>query len=552
MLLPTIAIIAVNLALGFLAAIGRERMLALRAAGALAHAGLPAASPPEPVDSEPADPATSASPVETRPPGPSERPSADQPVAEHEDAATAPLSPGASEPNGEPVGDATVDSHANEPALEAFPEPSAGDVEGNGPAPPSDVNDANDANDDDSNDDDVSREQSASAEFVDECDEPPQAVDVASATAKANADLPGEWFELLADIEQEGYGKCQSFVEASTQVLRLEVGRYRSELVAIDVRLRAIFADFSPQALQAALADLDRVNADWLARQGEAVGHLSARRDQLGDLRQAGQRLEDVLLEQTAQIESSRTNLQQIDVAAGRDALRRRVLVELGRLLDMAHALRDQLQEALLAIVIGENRIPSLDRRLHVDALTGFVNRTGLEVVLYEWWRDDPRRIRPLSLVMFDVVRTARFNERHGAAVGDAMLAAVGKIVDGALRKKRGCDLVARQNGQRFIVMLADTGPHNATSAAERIRQSIAASTFEIAGENVQVSASCGVVEVTTDDDGQSLVRRLEAATALAKKLGRNQTCLDRGAGPAAIENPPDYQVKGKIVRLDS
>lgn len=563
MLLPTVLIIAVNLALGFVAAVGRERLGALRAgvaAGDTAPAQPtdtpPETSPPATEDAVTAEETPNSEPVE-----PTNTPDA----ADAEDAAAAAEpdvpAPSPDEASTEPAAstdqDATeqvnadqnaacqpdhVDSAANEQPPSDPPSRFAADTRPAASAPeaesalaPADSNRKDKP--DESNHDDAD-------------DDEPHTVAVAAATHNASADVPEEWFDLLSDIEKEGYGKCQSFVEASTQVLRLEVGRYRGELVRLDGRIRKIFESFDAEALAAALADLEAVNNDWLARQGEAVGHLVSRRDNLGELQSTGQRLEEVLLDQTSQIESSCSNIRQLDFQADRAAAQRRLLVEMCRLIDMAHALRDQLQAALLAIITSENRVATLDRRLHVDPLCGFINRTGLEAVFHEWWRDDPNRIRQLTLAMFDVVRVGRFNERHGAAVGDGLLEAVGKLLDGALRKKRGCDQAARYSGQRFVVMLGDTGPRNATSAAERIRQMIAASTFEVDGEPVEVHVSCGVAEVLQKDDSTAVLQRLEAAVALAKKSGRNVTCLDEGRGPALVEDPPHYEVKGKIVRL--
>jgi diguanylate cyclase (GGDEF)-like protein len=494
-LLPTILIVAVNLALGFLAAVGREKLLALRAVSEITtHA------------EEPAPPAESAQPAATESCVPAIDAKADDDLPP-------------SEPN---------------PADQQISESSA-------PSPTPPTTDAAGDQADAQQDDESSVDN-----------EPLPSVDVAAATASASTDLPAEWFHLLADIEKQGYGKCQSFVEASTQVLRLEVGRYRGGLVEFDNRFRALFENFEPHALATALDDLERINADWLARQNEALAQLTARQGQLGALQTTGELLEKALRQQTAQIDETRANLRQLDFSSNALQLRQTALAEINRLLDMAHALRDELHESMLAIVLSENRIATLDRRLHVDALTGFVNRTGLEVVLHEWQRDDPNRIRPLSLVALDVVGTASFNARHGAAASDAMLAAVGKIVDASLRRKRGCDVVARHSGQRFVVVMGDTGPQNATSAAERTRQVIAASTIELANENVRVNVSCGVASALAEDDSSALLERLTAAVSQANGAGRNKTCTDEGDGPKVVQKPPDFQVKGKVVRLQA
>ncbi len=563
MLLPTLLIIVVNLALGFVVAAGRELRFTLRlpSRAAKIDAASPQADPPSepPLLEQPAiEP-----PAENIEPTPEEATD----VATNDDMDSAENAADPAEEDEPPNDTSAVDepeaSSGDENSDESPAEPASHEVSTDEQAA-DDAAAAENATDDDSEpiadeadeniqeDDGQGDEATSSAATNDDATDEPRSVAVEVASSKSNAELPTEWFDVLKDIEKEGYGKCQSFVEASTQVMRLEVGRYRGELVQLDGRIRSIYKNYDVDALATAIADLERVNAEWLERQGEAVGHLASRRDDLGELQSAGQRLEDVLLDQTAQIESSCSNIKQLDFAGDREGSRRRLFTEVCRLVDMAHVLRDQLHESMLAIMIGEKRMAKLDRRLHVDSLTGFVNRTGLEAALFEWWRDDPNRIRQLSLVMFDVVRLGRFNEGQGVATGDGLLEAVGKIIDGTLRKKRGCDFVARYSGQRFVVVLGDTGPRNATSAAERIRQMIAASTFEVDGEPVEVFVTGGVVEVLATDDSRVLVARLDKAVRLAKKLGRNTTALDEGKGPAAVENPPQFDAKGKVVRLQT
>lgn len=533
MLLPTILIIAVNLALGFLVAVGRERLLVLRARPAATDEAFAAVS-------ETSD----------------ESPPADSPV---EPAQPAPAAETSSTANSPPdVSTATDFSQAIDAAPEVHEAPSlaetAGDDSSSSPNEDASGVEATSA------DEQSSIEQTETGVVVtsDATDSESLAAEVSASAPAAEPvpEFPLQWFDLLGEIEAEGYGVCQSFVEAATHVLRLEVGRYRTSLVDIDTRIRNVFKKFDADSLALAIGDLERLNADWLVRQNEALGHLIARRDRFGGLQAAGDALEKVLLDQTAQIETTASNIALLDkdVAAANVAekLQRPLNLEICRLLDMAHALRDQLHESLLAIVVSDNRLATIGARLHDDALTGFHNRTGLEADLEKWRSDDPHRVRQLSLAMFDVVHVARVNERHGAAVGDRLIAAVSKVIDGTLRKKRGCDQVSRHSGQRFVVLLGDTGLRNAGLAAERIRQMIAATTFELVGSRAEVLVSCGVAEVRSDVGFRDAIAQLVRNTNHAKTLGRNTTCLDEGTGPVAIADAPVYEAKGQIVQVDA
>jgi diguanylate cyclase len=365
-----------------------------------------------------------------------------------------------------------------------------------------------------------------------------------SPVVEPTPEIPPEWLELLDETE-----RGNSFVEASIHVLKLEVGRYRDELIRIDARVRQCLATPDPAVIDECLVELKRCNVDWLARQEEAAVHLRDRKGNLGEFSSMGASLEETLLEQTAQIETTCSNIEQLDFGGDPAAGCQRLIGEAGRLLDMAHNLRDRMHESLLAIVLHEKRIETFDKRLQVDSLTGVYNRSGIEAVFYEWWRDDPGRIRLASVAMLDLDRFGRVNELYGAIVGDRLLRGFAQLLQDLVRKDRGFDVIGRLSGQRFVVFFGDTGPRAATSAIERIRQTICATSFEHGDAEIQMTVSCGVTEVTVIDSTMALFERLRKTMREAKKAGRNGSCLDEGTGPAAVE-PPTFEVKGRIVRL--
>ncbi len=357
-------------------------------------------------------------------------------------------------------------------------------------------------------------------------------------------EIPREWLDLLDETE-----RGNSFVEASIHVLKLEVGRYRDQLIGIDTRIRRCLAAPEAAEIEQCLADLKQCNVDWLARQGEAAGHLRNRQGNLGEFSTMGASLEETLLEQTAQIETTCNNVEQLDFSADPAAACERLITEMGKLLDMAHNLRDRMHESLLAIVMHEKRMDTLDKRLQLDGLTGMYNRSGLEAVFHEWWRDDPSRIRLVSVALLDLDRFARLNEQYGVTVGDRVLQGFSGLLQDLMRKDRGFDVPCRFAGQRFAVFFGDTGPRAATSAIERVRQTIEATCFEYDRKEIQATVSVAVTEVKIDDSTMTLFERLRKTLREAKKAGRNGTWLDDGTGPTAVE-PPTYEVKGRIVRL--
>ena len=358
-------------------------------------------------------------------------------------------------------------------------------------------------------------------------------------------EIPDKWMDIL----KEENVIASSFVEASVQVLRLEVGRYRDDLIAIDRRVRRCRENPDPELIKMLLVELKEVNEAWMGQQAEASDHLSSRVGGMGALESMGSSLENVLMDQAAQIETTCNNIDLMDFESDIPAGCTRLVTEIRKLIDLAHSLRDTMHNSLLAIIKIGDRLDALDKRLQVDSLTGIHNRSGLEIVFYDLWREDPNRIRQISCGMIDLDRFGRLLEEHGAIGTDRLLRAFSTLLSDLVRKDRGFDVAARFAGQRFFTFFGDTGPHNATSAMERIRQTIEATTFDLDGVNIDLTASCAVTEVQPKDTTEMLYERLLSAVREAKKKGRNCTLLDEGDGPKNV-HPPEYEVDAKIVRV--
>ena len=160
------------------------------------------------------------------------------------------------------------------------------------------------------------------------------------------------------------------------------------------------------------------------------------------------------------------------------------------------------------------------------DLLTGLLNRraflesTGREVARTKRYNDS------LSVILLDVDHFKQINDRRGHAAGDMVLAAVGQLLNRALRT---CDIVARWGGEEFVLVLPSTSLEGAAQVAERVRELLESAAFADGnGDVIPVTASFGVANYTTGETLEQVVDRADRAMYLAKSSGRNRVVCDR------------------------
>jgi diguanylate cyclase (GGDEF)-like protein len=359
-------------------------------------------------------------------------------------------------------------------------------------------------------------------------------------------ELPTEWLDELASSGII----AESYVEATAHIARLKVGRYREQLLAAESRARASLASGNAPALEVLVSDLATIHDDWLQRQAAAAEMLKQRNGRLGEYEETAQALEQLMLDQAAQIREVTAVLAELKFEAEVEISGKQLLARLSTLIDSAHGLRDGVQEHLAAMLRAGERFESLGPSVLRDPVTGLSNRVGSEAFLEGWWKSDPDRARPLSIAIIDIDRFTSVNQRLGTRAGDRTITALGKLLDDLIRKDRGFDRLARHGGQSFFLLLGDTGPHNGLTAIERFRQTIEATTFDDQGTEFELTISGGVVSPAQQETAADVFRRARETLRFAKKSGRNRCALDEGEGPKLSE-PPQFHVQGRIVSLD-
>jgi len=162
------------------------------------------------------------------------------------------------------------------------------------------------------------------------------------------------------------------------------------------------------------------------------------------------------------------------------------------------------------------------------DNLTGLPNRTMFEELLELGLARARRHDLSVAVLCIDVDDFKLVNESLGYEAGDALLRAVADRLREATRET---DLVARQGGDEFLLLLADIeggsvpgfeGTDGAIlvveSVAARIHESLRAP-FNVAGTELYVSASIGISMFPHDaDDASSLLKNADAAMYQSRK----------------------------------
>ena len=156
-----------------------------------------------------------------------------------------------------------------------------------------------------------------------------------------------------------------------------------------------------------------------------------------------------------------------------------------------------------------------------VDPLTGIANRAGFlenaERVLERCRRSGA----PVSVTMFDLDRFKGVNDRHGHAIGDAVIRKFCEITTAALRPN---DVFGRLGGEEFAVVLPGSSIEAAYARAERIRASFAENCQFIQERQVNATVSGGVsVSVNAEQTLDALLEDSDVALYGAKAEGRNR-----------------------------
>jgi diguanylate cyclase (GGDEF)-like protein len=143
---------------------------------------------------------------------------------------------------------------------------------------------------------------------------------------------------------------------------------------------------------------------------------------------------------------------------------------------------------------------------------------------------------------MLDVDHFKPINDEHGHAMGDRVLAALGRLF---AHQARRTDLVGRWGGEEFVVVLAGAAEPGARIAAERIRSAVEKmSVLDDKGQRVAVTVSIGIACLEVRDNVEVFIDRADRAMYQAKAAGRNRVAVS----PSVLRRTgPDLEIPKEI-----
>lgn len=135
----------------------------------------------------------------------------------------------------------------------------------------------------------------------------------------------------------------------------------------------------------------------------------------------------------------------------------------------------------------------------------------------------------PLTFLFIDIDHFKRVNDTHGHAIGDKVLAALGRII---CKHVRGDDLAGRFGGEEIVVALC-SDIFGAQAFIRRIREELTRTKFENErGETFDITISTGMVQLTNPNETmQGMITAADALLYKAKGNGRNRYIMQEASG---------------------
>ena len=172
-----------------------------------------------------------------------------------------------------------------------------------------------------------------------------------------------------------------------------------------------------------------------------------------------------------------------------------------------------------------------LDQANRLDDLTGLLNRKTFLLqsrqVLSAHEGDDGAGM----LLFIDADHFKAINDRHGHAMGDAVLQEIGAALTSSIGEQ---DIAGRLGGEEFVVLLRGANPDKATLVCERLRRKVKGIAAVVGMSGREVTVSIGVSKHQPRQSLDALLLAADRNLYLAKANGRDRIVNTDGKLAAA------------------
>lgn len=196
---------------------------------------------------------------------------------------------------------------------------------------------------------------------------------------------------------------------------------------------------------------------------------------------------------------------------------------------------RDEtIRQCGLEITDLRQRLAYFEEQAHRDPVTSLYNRRGMEKQYREIRSlikriaiDDTRGFwMAMSLIRFDLDNFGVINKRYGEKVGDGVILAFAECLHKVF--ERESDILIRQGGDEFVVILPYVNLEHASERSERLLKCMRQDE-RFAFSDTRITASVGVAPILYHEEDGSLqwaLDKADEALRRAKAQGKDTVCL--------------------------
>ena len=190
-----------------------------------------------------------------------------------------------------------------------------------------------------------------------------------------------------------------------------------------------------------------------------------------------------------------------------------------------------QIKRALLAgIALMQDKIGRLKSEVQTDPMTELLNRRGLNAVL-DYFQATSQSFAVLAL---DIDYFKRVNDTFGHDVGDTVITTVARQLQQGARQT---DVICRNGGEEFLMILPGADREVAMMIAERVRRRIEAFELRPVG-HITISVGVAFWAAKNSTPMEHIFKQADDALYQAKNAGRNRVVVVKNSAeqPVMIE----------------
>lgn len=207
-----------------------------------------------------------------------------------------------------------------------------------------------------------------------------------------------------------------------------------------------------------------------------------------------------------------------------RDKLHREALVEL-----FTNQITDVIERRVSVKDYVNNKVEEhirLEQLAGLDGMTGLLNRRMCEEQAEGLVATEQGHDHPMSIILLDIDHFKSVNDEFGHPVGDKVLKAMGGALQRFIGEKKE-NVVGRWGGEEFFIGIPHLEGEELDERMKGIRNEAIQAMSGVLGRPVTVSM--GAIEVGKKDKFTALLRKVDEALYLAKRVDKDGNSRNRG-----------------------